>query len=312
MRVLFIGRAKNGKISPITYAQGQSLVKNGIELSYYLIEGSGPFSYLKSLLYLLGNRKKFRSYDIFHAHYSLSAYVATLALMRPIVVSLMGSDVHGKSYVRWINKLFSKLFWNRTIVKSERMKSRLGYDKSVVIPNGVALEIFKPIDRMESRKAVGIKNYTDKIAVFIANPSRYEKNFDLAQKSINHYNTLNPQKRIVLISINNADHSEIPSFINAANIVLLTSRWEGSPNIIKEAMACNIPVVSTDVGDVREVIKNTDGCYVTDPDYKMIAGSLEKAVQHDRTNGREKVMHLDSKIIAELLVKTYSEVIHGK
>lgn len=311
MRVLFVSRAKNGKISPITDAQGQSLRKNGVELSYYLIEGSGPTSYLNSLIYLLRNKKKFRSIDIFHAHYSLSAYVATFAFMRPLVVSLMGSDVHGSSYIRKFNRFMAVSFWNSTIVKSERMKINLRYQNAEVIPNGVDMDMFKPLDRMKSREKSGFYSNT-KIIAFIANPNRYEKNFELAQKSVDHYNAENPNSPIELRVIDRIEHHQVPIYINASDVVLLTSRWEGSPNIIKEAMACNVPIVSTDVGDVKEVIGKTEGCFVCSSDHMEISSAVAEALKYDRTNGREQIAHLDSRKIANLLVSIYNRLINDK
>ncbi|MBM3434812.1 MAG: glycosyltransferase family 4 protein [Bacteroidetes bacterium] len=308
MRVLFISRARNGKISPITHSQGQSLAKFGIELSYYLIDRSGPAAYLLSLIYLLRNRKKFRSIDVIHAHYSLSAYVATMAFLRPLVVSLMGSDVHGRGYIRILNRLMANLFWDVTIVKSQKMKSTLRYDKVEVIPNGVDIEIFKPLDKKESRNKIGFDPEI-KIIIFVANPKRYEKNFELARQSIDLYNDQNKDNMVELRIIENIEHHQVPLYINASDLVLLTSRWEGSPNIIKEAMACNIPIVSTDVGDVREIIGDIKGCFVCKPDYKEISSAVKRALKFDRTQGRERIGYLDSREISNSLLNIYKKVI---
>jgi glycosyltransferase involved in cell wall biosynthesis len=106
------------------------------------------------------------------------------------------------------------------------------------------------------------------------------------------------------------NHDLIPYYLNAADVLILTSLWEGSPNVIKEAMACNLPIVSTNVGDVKEVICNTEGCYITTFDAEDVAKKLEKAVQFgQRTNGRIKIAHLDDQVIARKIIGLYKEVL---
>ena len=91
---------------------------------------------------------------------------------------------------------------------------------------------------------------------------------------------------------------------------MLTSLWEGSPNVIKEAMACNIPIVSTDVGDVREVIGNTEGCYITSFEPEYIAEKIELALQFGkRTDGRENIKHLESSLIARKIIDLYKKIV---
>ena len=92
MTILFISSGNSGKISPIVKAQADSLIKKGVAIDFFLIKGKGLTGYLKSIFILRKFIKK-NNYDLYHAHYSLSAFVATLAGCKPLVVSLMGSDV---------------------------------------------------------------------------------------------------------------------------------------------------------------------------------------------------------------------------
>jgi glycosyltransferase involved in cell wall biosynthesis len=102
----------------------------------------------------------------------------------------------------------------------------------------------------------------------------------------------------------------LPYYFNAADVLLLTSLWEGSPNVVKEAMACNLPIVSTDVGDVRELMGGTAGCYITNFHASDVAKKLRLALEFGkRTDGRKKVRHLDTIQIAEKISKIYHQVL---
>jgi glycosyltransferase involved in cell wall biosynthesis len=107
-------------------------------------------------------------------------------------------------------------------------------------------------------------------------------------------------------------HEQLNYHYNAADLLLLTSVSEGSPNVIKEALACNCPIVATDVGDIREVIAGAEQCHVTGFDAGEIAAKMKQVLREGkRSNGREKVLRLDSRIIADQLVRLYERVAEG-
>jgi glycosyltransferase involved in cell wall biosynthesis len=117
-----------------------------------------------------------------------------------------------------------------------------------------------------------------------------------------------PDAELVLVS--GKPHSVIPLYMNACDVFLLASSSEGSPMVIKEAMACNLPVVSTDVGDVGEVISGVEGCYLVEPDVNDIAAKLELVLnRRERTNGREKIAHLAADPIAQRIIDVYKELV---
>jgi len=99
----------------------------------------------------------------------------------------------------------------------------------------------------------------------------------------------------------------VPIILNASDLLLLTSFYEGSPNIIKEAMACCLPIVSTTVGDVRATIGNTEGCYISSFDPVDVKENIEKAIIYGkRTNGRGNIKFLNSKEISKRLFEIYN------
>ncbi len=304
MRVLFVssGNTKDG-ISPIIKNQGESLKQEGTNLEYFTIKGGGVKGYLKSIFKLREHLKN-NSYDVIHAHYWLSAIVTSLAGAKPMVVSLMGDDVKAKAWFRWIIYFFHHLSWSKTIVKSQDMYNSFGQKDVAIIPNGVDMNRFKPIDKEIAIKETGW-DITKKHILFTSNPKRIEKNFKLAQDAFN----LLKDENLELHYLIDIPNEKIPYYYNSASVVILTSLWEGSPNAIKEAMACNIPIVSTNVGDVEDVLSKTEGCYISSFDYKEFASKIKKALNFgERTTGREDIVHLKSKTIAKKIIDIYKEI----
>lgn len=307
MKVLFVssGNSEFG-ISPIVKNQGESLKQNGIDLYYFTIKGKGINGYLKNIPILKKYLKNY-NYDIIHAHYSLSAIVATLSGAKPLVVSLMGSDIYRYGISKKVIKYFNKSKWDKTIVKTDNMKKYLNINDAIVIPNGVDLNKFEFIQRENAINFTGFEK-SKKHILFMSNPDRPEKNFNLAQQACDLLN----DKNIDLHTIYNIPHDKIPYYYYSADLLLFTSLSEGSPNVIKEAMACNLPIVSTDVGDVKEIIGDTEGCFICSYDPKDVADKIKIALDYGkRTNGREQIIKLglDSDSIAKKIIKVYEEVV---
>ncbi len=116
----------------------------------------------------------------------------------------------------------------------------------------------------------------------------------------------------MLLPVHHADHDMMPWYYNAADVLLLTSAWEGSVNTVKEAMACNLAVVSTDVGDVRTNTRGLQGYYITSYDRDDIAGKLSMALDQEvELAGRERIMELglDAKSVNSRLSEIYRTVV---
>lgn len=311
MNVLFIGSGNSKRgISPAVQNQLNSLQPFFKKIDFHPIQGKGFISYFKNIKPL---RKKIKNnhYDIVHAHYSLSGFVAALAGAKPLVVSLMGSDVKEKKISKFLIKFFHWFFWDITIVKSIDMKNKLGLTDIQVIPNGVNLEHFKPQDKSNAQKKLNW-DPSYKHILFAADPKRYEKNFSFANNTILK---LNRSYKIKLHTLVDIPYELIPFYYNGSDVVILTSLWEGSPNVIKEAMACNTPVVSTNVGDVKWLLNGVDGCFISDFDpesfYQHLKMALTFAHKNGKTNGREKLISLglDETTISNQILNLYKEVL---
>jgi len=309
MKVLFVssGNTKSG-ISPIVSNQGQSLVRKNVDIEYFRIKGIGPLNYIRHISRLKQYLKK-NHFDLIHAHYSLSGITASLAGAKPLVVSLMGSDVKEFWWSRLLIRIFKPLFWSACIVKTKDMADNLKVKNLRIIPNGVNMEHFVPIERNYACEKLGwIPD--KKHLLFPASPNRPEKNVQLL---INSLKLIKKRENIELHFFKDKPHNQTKLFYNAADLVVLTSLWEGSPNVIKEAMACNCPIVSTNVGDVPWVLGNTEGCYITSYQPEDVAKAIRKALRFGkRTKGRERIkqLELDSESVAQKIIAVYNKVLN--
>lgn len=318
MKVLFISSGnKEFDISPFVLGQGKSLKQYDVDVDFFVLQGKGLKGYLKNIP-LIKKQLKEKSYDLIHAHYSFSGWLAVLTFTNiPIVISYMGSDIYGKVNAKgkrnlksYINTLISGLlqpFVSQIIVKSNRLAKFIYLKKKLnIVPNGIDFEKFKPIDKEIVYKKLNIEEGKYKI-LFLGNKANSNKNFKLLEKAINK---LNPNKYELIPFTYPVNKDLVPVYINVANVVVLCSFFEGSPNIVKETMACNIPVVSVDVGDVPEVLSKTDGCYIVNYDADEMAEKIEKACNFIRTTGRKDIEHLKIENIAKKIVDIYKNAIN--
>lgn len=304
IRVLFVSSGKQGRPGNVVYNQGESLRKQGVELDYLLVR-PGILGYLSAVPAI---RQAWRTgrYDLVHAHYSLSALTASVAGRFPVVASLMGSDVFMSPLLRSATRIIARRRWIRTIVKTQQMKERMGIAGAEVIPNGVDLDLFRPVEKKVARDAIGYRG-EGKLIIFLSEPGRPEKNFWLAESAVK----LLGEKRAELRRIHGIKPEEVCMWMNAADLLLLTSKWEGSPNVIKEAMACNCPIVYTDAGDARQVIGKTAGCFLTTYRPEDAAAAIREALAFNaRTDGRKRIMELklDSVSVARSIISLYEGV----
>lgn len=321
MKVLFISSGNvNQGIVPFIKSQGVSLSEiKELKIEYFPIVGEGIFGYLKS-------RKEIREYvqnndiDIVHAHYILSGWAAVLSrCKKPIVLSLMGSDAYGiynGKRATLASRYLTVLTWliqpfvDAIISKSDNIASYVYQkSKSYIIPNGIDLEKVK---HNQLKDNTNLNLNTEKTNIlFLGDPKNPRKNFKLVLNAVNGLNNSD----INLITPYPTDHDSVLKYLNSVDVFVMASYMEGSPNVVKEAMACNCPMVVTDVGDTGWVTEGVKGCLVSSFDEIDFSNNLLKAIefskQHGKTDGLQRIkkLGLDTKTIASKVYEVYKSVI---
>jgi glycosyltransferase involved in cell wall biosynthesis len=166
------------------------------------------------------------------------------------------------------------------------------------------------MDRVRARAEMGLD--TSKFYVlFPSTPRRVEKRYRLAEEAVSVARA--DVGDIDMLCLDNVPHEKVPIYMNAANLMLMTSSFEASPVTIREALSCNVPVISTDVGDAKEVLSGIDGCRIVSSDPGEIGKAVSTTLKnYTRVEGREKMMIYSLENTAAKLMKIYREIIRKK
>ncbi len=260
-----------------------------------------PLDYAR--LYPRVLEESFGDYDLIHANYGLTAPHAVLQPNLPVVVSLWGTDLMGK--YGWVSKLCSR-FADETVVMSPVMADVLGGDCRV-IPHGVDLEKFQPAPQSDAREELGWRDDAYHV-LFPYPPERGVKDYPRAERVADGARD-RLDGELALHAVTGVPHDEMPTYMNGADALLLTSRREGSPNAVKEALACNLPVVATDVGDVATRLDGVTHSRACSTDAELVDALADALAADERSNGREVVREVSIERTNERLYDVYREVV---
>ena len=302
---------------PFLVRQVDYLRRAGVQVEvFHFHGGKNPLNY--ALAWVQARRQMSRnSYDLVHAQFGQSALLAVPKRI-PLVITVRGDDVEGivgrkgrytvAGYIlRILTQCLAK--WaDALIVVSSHLRRHFPHMRADVIPSGLDLEVFATMPQREARQRLGLP-LSKKLVLFVGNPDDPRKRFSLAQSALTLVDPAFDAEMVVAWGV---PHSDIPVFMNACDVLIFTSMHEGSPNVVKEAMACNLPIVSVVVGDVPERLGGVDGCEVcADDQPATIASALTQVLSRDRnrTKGRDAVRDLDERVLTQRVITIYGEVL---
>ena len=303
MKILIVASGNSGRISPFVQEQVNSLKNLGISFDYFLIKGKGIIGYLKNF-HVLYQTISNNSYDLLHAHYGLSGLLAITQFKIPVLITFHGSDINlKKNYI--FSRLAANLSKDNIFVHPKLPKKLKIYSRKInIIPCGVNTNTFRPFSKNASKELLGL----DKNTRYILFSSAFDnpiKNAPLAIKATKRF------KKTNLIELKNYTKKEVCLLMNAADLLLITSFSETGPIVAKEAIACNCPIISTDVGDVKTLIHNIRNCFITNFDHVDICQKINLVFESDeRSDGSESMQRFSLEKIAKKVSKVYSTAVH--
>jgi glycosyltransferase involved in cell wall biosynthesis len=304
--------------TPFIKRQADFLQAAGVNVEVFHFKGrKNPFNYLRAWGQVR-RRLKSGSYDLVHAQFGQSALLA-LPKRIPLVVTFRGSDLLGllgdkNGQPTQVGKILKRicrmvaLHADAVVVVAEHMKRYLHPSVPArVIPSGIDLDLFRCMPQEEARRKLGLP-LNQRLVLFVGRSEWAGKRFEISQQAVEILNRTLPAKLIVAGSV---AHQEIPLYMNACDALVFTSAQEGSPNVIKEALACNLPVVSVSVGDVALRISEIEGCELCADDRpETVAACLERVLRRgQRIAGRETVKNLDEKLITQKVIDIYESIL---
>ena len=303
MRVLIVARCKNGRYAPFITEQVDAIEKQGVECQYFGVDGKGIVGYLRQIPKLRKAIREFRP-DIIHAHYGLCGLLANYQKSIPVVTTYHGSDINDPRVLRLSKKCIRRSRFN-IFVSQKNVDIARPRNDFALIPCGINLDDYPIIDKAEARQKMGLSP-SGKYVLFAGAFDNHIKNAPLAKAAME----LVPDAE--LVELKGFTRPQVSSLMQAVDAFLMTSLTEGSPQVIKEAMACSCPIVSVDVGDVWERTKGIEGCYMTGRDPEDLARSIQDALSFDgRTNGREAIEKngLSNDVIAAHIISVYENLL---
>ena len=325
MKVLIVGNNKPGHFAPFVEEQARVLQQQGCEVVFFGVQGKGLMGYLRCLPALKRAIQQHQP-DLIHAHYGLSGLLANLQRHVPVVTTYHGSDINVPA-VRRFSKIAMRLSAHNIFVSQRNVTLALSPNSLItsrlkkrytLLPCGV--NIPKPWSELQTQWVGQLTlnqwvqeklNAGVKHVLFAGAFDNAVKDAPLAKAAINEL--ARKGVKVELVELRGYNRDQVNALMYNCDTLLLTSKTEGSPQVIKEAMACGCPIVSVDVGDVAERVSGVEGCYVVRTrEPRDIAEALQKAIAFEgKTNGRDRIleMGLSNEQVAKRLVAIYEGIV---
>lgn len=310
MKVLYVSRSHLGRPTPFVVEQADCLVKNHpVNIDQYFIESGTIWGYIKTV-FKLPKFVKTERFDIVHVHNGLSAFVVILGKIlffrsMKVIITFHGSDLNDKSKRKY--SLLASRFASHNILVSEKLERYLKGNYSIV-PCGIDIDIqmgFRQVTRAERSWS-----NDDFIILFSSNFARKEKDPEFAFKVVDVFSK-SADRKVKFIELKGYNRDQMTKLMQAADVLILCSVMEGSPQVIKEAILNALPIVSNDVGDVAMICAGVDNCFIVKKEVHEFVEKLHHISDNDiRIEYRDPVLKkFDNNIISSKLYDIYNDVL---
>ena len=325
MKILIVGNNKLGHFAPFVKEQARALQLQGCDVVFFGVQGKGIWGYLRCLPALKRAIQQHQP-NLIHAHYGLSGLLANLQRRVPVVTTYHGSDINKPNILRF-SKIAMRLSAHNIFVSQRNVTLALSPNSLItyrlkkrctLLPCGVNLPLpwselqTQWVGQLTLNQWVQEKLQLDaKHVLFAGAFDNAVKDASLAKAAVNEL--ASEGVKVELIELKGYNRDQVNALMYNCDALLMTSKTEGSPQVIKEAMACGCPIVSVDVGDVAERVSGVEGCYVVSSrEPAAIAEALQQSLAFSgKTNGRQRIieMGLSNEQVAKRLVEIYERLL---
>lgn len=295
----------------------EALRRAGVDVDVYFVNGRANKLNYFEMPVGFARRVRATRYDVIHVHHSFCGLVATMQRTVPVVWTFHEGEISGDAgdarmeapikqiaYAKGLKRRVARRA-DAVIVVARHLADALGRDDAITIASGIDMTRFTPMNPEAAKGRLGLAE-DRRYVLFPSSPSRPEKRYDLARAAVEKLD----MPGVELACLDNVPHADVPLWMNACDAMLMTSAFEASPVTVREALCCNVPVVTTDVGDVREVLGWIDGCHVVSDDPDVIARALAAVLAGPRRlDVRERLSSYSLESTAARVISVYEDVI---
>lgn len=294
-------------ISPFVSEQAEAIQREGNEIDYFLVEGKGLKSYYEARRALKTKIEKFLP-DVIHAHYGLCGITACSQKRIPVVTTFHNGETLS-AFVNLISSLYS-LKASHVVYVAQHIYDKCYFkrkDRFCIQPCGVNLEDYELKPKDAVREQLGMLS-DKKYILFGGAFDNLRKNYPLLKDGLE----LLKRDDVEVLEMKGLSRNQVANLMCACDLFCLPTKSEGSPQALKEAMACNCPIVATDVADIKYLLGDLPGHYICTFEPENVAQQVGKALAFGgRTEGRNRVLELGltNGLVAKRLSSIYSSLI---
>lgn len=322
MKVLIVCRYKEyfpTHIMPFITEQAEAVaVECNCEIDYFTVKGKGLLSYFAQVKALKKKISEFEP-DIIHAHYGLSGITAVLQRQVPVVITFHNGEVD--TFAGNLLSSLASLLAKHTIYVAQHIYDRAflkSKKKFSILPCGVPLEQCLITEYQEARLKLGFE-LNKKYILFGGAFDNLRKNYPLIKKALllsgrncAQYNGYDDYGDIVCLEMKGLSRAECVLRMCACDLFALPSKSEGSPQALKEAMACNCPIIATDIADIKHLLGTLGGHYICTFEPRDVVKVLKESLAFNgRTKGRDRIeeLQLSNQQVARRIYDIYRYVL---